>query len=601
MAEAAEQSWYWRWGVPLVAGVGALAGVAVARSGDGGTQGPQVIVAAGALSLCLLACWRVARFEGEPITDGRSGARAEAVLTMVVIATGLALSAYFLDLPLRDDESRTFALLAPQSFSTVASTYRDPNNHVLHTLLVWATHQFGGWDRVVLRLPAFFSFCLLLPALWWFARREYGPTAAAFTTALAASTPYFVEFATNARGYTLLLLLFVTALLCGQSLVRRPERTTLWAVWAATIALGFFTVPLMVFPAATTAIWMALARWRRRGREGLASFAFKIAAWSVAALAFTGVLYAPILATQGIAGMQAALSGFGLPPVNLGRLLEQPVFVWHQWHWMTPAWAQGVLLALVFVGMAAPARTCRCRGTLLAAMVVTTAAVMLAKPVIFSPRMLVWALLVLTVLAGAGAAIVLKGLVVRAEARWLGRALPSGGLVATCGAVLVVLCASGRWAAQPGATRMYGQDGVWARRIPAMVSSVAGQTGDASAMPSQLQVGDYFTIHNLLAIPTFLHMRDFRHVDASAGWYYPLDRPRSRWSVHRVSAPGRPLGSKAQGRLFVFQGFFREERPASAEGMTVRQFLEAGEASHELVAAFDDGSVFIVDEWTKHP
>ena len=583
-----------------------------------------MIVAAGALSLCLLACWRIARFEGEPITDGRSGARAEAVLTMVVIATGIALSAFFLDLPLRDDESRTFALLAPQSFSTVASTYRDPNNHVLHTLLVWATHRFGGWDRVALRMPAFFSFCLLLPALWWFARREYGPTAAAFTTALAASTPYFVEFATNARGYTLLLLLFVAALLCGQSLVRRPERTTLWTVWAATIGLGFFTVPLMVFPAATTAIWMTLARWRRQGREGLASFAFQIAAWSAAALAFAGVLYAPILATQGIAGMQAALSGFGLPPVNLGRLLEQPVFVWHRWHWMTPAWAQGVLLALVFVGMAAPARTCRRAGTLLAAVVVATATVTLAKPVVFSPRMLVWALLVLMILAGAGAALVFNGLVARAEARWPGRALPSGRLVATCGAVLVVLCASGRWAAQPGATRLYGQDGVWARRIPAMVSSVAGQTGDTPAMPSQLHVGDYFTIHNLLAIPTFLHMRDFRHVDASAGWYYPLGRPRSRWSVHRVSASegarvsaseGRQapasgsgqasasFASKplAQGRLFVFQGFFREERPASAEGMTVRQFLEAGEASHELVAAFDDGSVFVLDDWIKHP
>ena len=192
-----------------------------------------MIVAGGALSLCLLACWRLARHgdgnfsfttEGDPVGGGRRGsARAEVVLAAIVIATGVALSAYFLDVPLRLDESRTIVKYASQPFGMAVTSYQTTNNHVLHTMLVWAAHQLGGWNRVVLRLPAFLSFCLLLPVLWWFARREYGPTAAAFTTALAAGTPYFVEYATSARGYMPLLLLFVVALLCGQSLVRRPE------------------------------------------------------------------------------------------------------------------------------------------------------------------------------------------------------------------------------------------------------------------------------------------------------------------------------------------------------------------------------------------
>ena len=625
---AHRSGWYWRWGAPSIAGMSALAAAAVvvdwlwgfgamaSQSSDGDAPELEAIVAASALSLCLLAFWRIARRQGDaslsvsaeadPLAGSRrSGTRVEVVLATIVIATGVALAAYFLDLPLRNDESLTFAHLASQPFSTVASTYGSPNNHVLHTVLVWAAHQLGGWDRVVLRLPAFLSFCLLLPALWWFARREYGPTTAAFVTALAAGTPYFVEFATNGRGYTLLLLLFVATLLCGQSLVQRPERKALWATWAATIGLGFFTMPLMAFPAATIMVWMALAHWRKRGREGLASFAAKIAAWSAAALAFAALLYAPILATQGIDSVRAALSGFGLATASPGRLLWQPVVVWYRWHWMTPAWAQGVLLALVFVGLAAPARTCRRRGTLLAAMVVAATAVSLAKPVIFSPRMMAWALLPLTVLAGAGAAIVLNGLIARAEARWPGRASPSRRLFATCAAVLFVLCASGRWATQPGAARMYGQDSVWARGVPALASSVAGQSGDPSKTPGHVTAGDHFTIHNMLAIPTFLHMRSFLPVEDDAGWYYPLGRPKSRWSVHRVSGPESGAGGESKGRLFVFQGLFERGifggGPANAGGTPVREFLEASGTSHELVTAFDEGSAFVLDEWTKHP
>ena len=322
-----------------------------------------------------------------------------------MIATGVALSAYFLDVPLRVDETRTIVKYASQPFGAALTTYDDPNNHVLHTMLVWAAHQLGGWNRVVLRMPAFLSFCLLLPALWWFARREYGPTAAAFTTALAASTPYVVEYATSARGYMLLLLLFVATLLCGQSLVRRPERKALWATWAVTIGLGFFTIPVMALPALATVCWMTLARWRRRDREGLSSFVVKIAGWSVVALAFAGALYTPVLATLGTDGLQATYNGIGIyyTDATLLGLLRHSYVVWDQWHLTSPAWFQGALLALVLVGAAVRARMCRRAGTLVLAMVVATVAVLVAKPALLPPRMVVWALLLFLVLAGAGA------------------------------------------------------------------------------------------------------------------------------------------------------------------------------------------------------
>ena len=583
-----------------------------------------MIVAAGALSLCLLACWHFARrrdgnfsfaTEGDPLGGGRrSGARAEAVLATVVIAAGVALSAYFLDLPLRLDESSTVLVYASQPFGTVVTSYQTTNNHVLHTMLVWAAHQLDGWNRVVLRLPAFLSFCLLLPALWWFARREYGPTAAAFTTALAATTPYFVEFATNARGYTLLFLLFVAALLCGQSLVRRPERKALWAAWAATIGLGFFTIPLMAFPTAATACWMTLARWRRRGRDGLGAFVAKIAGWSVVALAFAGALYAPILATIGIDGMQTTFAGldYHFSDATLREplaLLWHPVIVWFRWHLTSPAWFQGVLLALVLVGAAVPARTCRRAGTLVPAMVVATAAVLVVEPILFPPRMVVWALPLFLVLAGAGAATAFRGLTARVKTHWPGLGTPPAQLAATFCAVLLALVCSGQWTAQPDPTRPFRawNDDLPAHGLPAMTSAVA----------EQVRAGDCITVAYQLRRYTVLYTRGLGHVGNLAGWYdprlgdvdhgagrhNPSERPPGHWPVYGTSAPaaertlesacGEPFGGPSQGRLFALWPGMADKLWA---GMTAWEFLEARGDGSELIADFGDGSVFVLDD-----
>ena len=60
----------------------------------------------------------------------------------------------------------------------------------------------------------------------------------------------FIEYATNGRGYTLTCLAFMVLLLCGQGIVRRPEDPVRWGLFAAVAALGLFTHPIMVFPAA---------------------------------------------------------------------------------------------------------------------------------------------------------------------------------------------------------------------------------------------------------------------------------------------------------------------------------------------------------------
>ena len=154
--------------------------------------------------------------------------RVEAATAVCVLTVFAALAARNLDLPVRGDEARTFLWFTAGSIWTTLSDYSAPNNHVLHSLAVQAARRLLGDDPAALRTPAFLAACLTLPAMWWFVRREFGRLAAAFATTLVGTSPLFIEYATNARGYTLTGLAFMVLLLCGQGIVRRPEDHVRW-------------------------------------------------------------------------------------------------------------------------------------------------------------------------------------------------------------------------------------------------------------------------------------------------------------------------------------------------------------------------------------
>ena len=370
--------------------------------------------AAGATAAGLFACRRsLAQALAVPTTppswrSARVGA-SEATVAAVVIIGAMAFAAGNLLLPARADESHSITALASQSFWHAWSTYDTPNNHVLHTLLLWVVHRLAGWDLVALRMPAFLAACLVLPATWWFVRREYGWPPAAFATALLGTSPLFVEYATNARGYTLMLLFSVAALACGSEAARRPEAVRWWAGYAAALGLGFFTVPLMAFPAAVAACWMLLLHWRARGRAALPRFALRLAGWSAAGLGLAALLYVPVLLEWGPASL---LDNHYVQSVrqrdtwwSAGRLAARvAVGPWLSWHLATPPWVQLALLVAVAAGVVTPAPGRR-RGMLAVAAVAGTVAVLLAKPVVLAPRMTLWMLLVCVVMAGAGAAV----------------------------------------------------------------------------------------------------------------------------------------------------------------------------------------------------
>ncbi|HEX6052624.1 MAG TPA: glycosyltransferase family 39 protein [Gemmatimonadaceae bacterium] len=218
-----------------------------------------------------------------------------------LVAIGALLRLYYLDQPMRYDESITYLHFASQPWETAIGSYTYPNNHVFHTLLVKACVSLLGDDPWVLRLPAYVAGVAMIPMTYWVGRRVFGSTAAYVGTALVAGSGALVLYSTNARGYTMICA--ATLILAGLLLrLRERPSVTLWAAVVVVAALGMWTIPVMLLPAGGLASWFVLSALsddtsERRGdlvRVGLAI---------VATALLTALLYRPILSRHGLAAL----------------------------------------------------------------------------------------------------------------------------------------------------------------------------------------------------------------------------------------------------------------------------------------------------------
>ena len=503
-----------------------------------------------ALGAVLLAFRRpVARIVAAgPVVGGRHAARVgwlEAAMAGCVFVTAVALAARNLGIPIRFDEATTVTRFATRSIWTILSDYSTSNNHILHSLAVRASIELLGDSPAALRMPAFLAACLTLPAMWWFVRREHGRLAAAFATALVGTSPFFIEYATNARGYTLMGLAFMALLLCGQGIVRRPEDPVRWGLFAVATALGMFALPLMVFPAAIATAWVVLVRWRETGAAGMRSLAVNGVVWGAVAATLTGLLYAPALMVSGIDALffnqevQPPKSAQGR--TGLLAVLANAPRGWFGWHAATPIWAQGALLLALAVGAMAPRRPSGHRGTLVLAVALGTAAVFVLYPVALRLRGTFFLLLPAMIVTGAGAALLVDAAsaCLRAKAQLRSKAGAVGGWTRRealgAVAVLTVLGGFGWWATRPGVTEHFAWETGWSPNASALASAV-----DGDLRPGDHVLGKFPTLR-----PVVFYLERLGH-DLSKIWMrdYPgLFRLRDAWDVSgfRVEGGDEPL------------------------------------------------------------
>ena len=301
------------------------------------------------------ALWRSAAVEiATAVRCGRRAVAAEsrlhlAALGAIFVAGGL-VRLDFLFQPMRYDESGTYVHYASKPLWVGLTTYTAPNNHLLNTLFVHMTTAVLGNHPWAIRLPAFTAGLLLVAATYLAARLFYGKSAALIASALVATSSTLIEYSTNARGYMGVALVFVLMMALATYL-RESAAPAAWAALAVLAALGFFTIPTMLYAFGAVVVWLALSIALGSRRELLRT---RLLPAMVAAVLLTVLLYAPVVAASGLHALvgnsfveSRSWSYFGH---HLPASLDATFGRWHR-DQPSPLWvalAVGFVVGLVF-------------------------------------------------------------------------------------------------------------------------------------------------------------------------------------------------------------------------------------------------------------
>lgn len=163
---------------------------------------------------------------------------------LLILATLLRL--YHLNQGIWFDEMLTHVNYMPLSVGEIIGTYKDPNNHLLFSILARISLSIFGDSVWAFRLPAVLFGIGSIAAVFYFSRRATSTTVSLFAVALMTLSYHHIWFSQNARGYT--ALLFFTLISSTFFLdALRQNKPRKWLLYAATAALGVFTHLTMGF------------------------------------------------------------------------------------------------------------------------------------------------------------------------------------------------------------------------------------------------------------------------------------------------------------------------------------------------------------------
>lgn len=214
----------------------------------------------------------------------------------IIIVIAIALRLMYIAQPMRYDEAVAYMYFVRLPWDEALSTYTHQSNHLFHTALAKASVSVFGSAPWALRVPAFLAGTLVVPATYAVARAIYGARPALIATALAGSSGVLVLFSTNARGYSLVVLAFLLLVLLAIRLLRGAPSDQ-WIAFAVVAVLGLWTVPVMLYPLGTVAIWFTLSALVEGKRAELRRL---LIALGVAG-GLTLLAYSPVITREGYA------------------------------------------------------------------------------------------------------------------------------------------------------------------------------------------------------------------------------------------------------------------------------------------------------------
>jgi len=250
--------------------------------------------------------------------------------------------------PMGYDESYTANEYA-RSLWTALTDYSLPNNHVLHTVLVYFSTRIFGFEPWAVRLPAVLIGILIPAALYWLCSVFYDRKTGLLAALLAAVAYPLILFSTDSRGYMLIAFFTIVALWLAAFLVRNRNLLG-WLLLSFSIALGFSTVPVMMFPFGIIFLWLLAEGIMEGGQSygGVGQFAVCWLSSGILVALGTLLLYLPVLIYS---GPDALFHNQFVRPLPWNDFLDilprRLMSIWSEWVHGLPV----ALIALLLLGL----------------------------------------------------------------------------------------------------------------------------------------------------------------------------------------------------------------------------------------------------------
>ncbi len=259
---------------------------------------------------------------------------------ILLILLAIAVRIYYLNQPFFSDETKIFESKVYHSYGLKGlidsvTRYYTNGDHMFQTFLSYLTYKLLGSEQYMwtYRMPALIAGILLVPATYMVVRIIYNKYAALLASGIAAASSFLILYSTLARGHSMISLFFFLILALGAYL-KRNNNLVGWHLFAILSALGFYTIPLMLYPYGVVVTWLMLSIIIEETHLRRSSLVKNLFISMIITVLLTLLLYSPIfLFGTGLKSIIYLYVRMISPPFSnyMESFLIMSVFIWHVW------------------------------------------------------------------------------------------------------------------------------------------------------------------------------------------------------------------------------------------------------------------------------
>lgn len=272
-----------------------------------------------------------------------SGTERTVFVGFVIALIGMRVY-YLLSFPLMEDEAFSYTHFVDKGFFVTSSYYPGPNNHVFYNQLAWTMSWFSDDPFWIMKLPTFI-FGLIVPiVMCFFLLKHFNFTISMMTTLLFSFSLNVTVYSVIGRGYMLMILLMMIMIIAMINIIRENDIKFYNGVFVMTAVLGFYTVPVFLYPFVSIVVFAFNFGLFRRGVnvKWIVIDTFWVGVWTL-------ILYSPILVMNGFGAVVS--NDWVRPTMSYGEFFSSlPEYFASVSNWLWDVERGGIYISLVVFG-----------------------------------------------------------------------------------------------------------------------------------------------------------------------------------------------------------------------------------------------------------